>query len=71
MEFSISGMLAALLFGTIGLWLLREAKRQAKFSLLGIALGLMAYPYFTSGPVADWGIGIALCALAYKFWREG
>ncbi len=66
---SISSIAAGLLFGTIGLWLLREAKRRGNLKLIPLAILLMAYSYFTSNPYVDWGLGFALCALAYYVWE--
>jgi hypothetical protein len=60
--------MAGLLFSTIGLWLIKQAKQKGNIKLLPIAIGLIAYSYFTTQPIFDWGIGIALCAAAYHFW---
>jgi hypothetical protein len=67
MDFSFSSLMSAFIFGVIGFWLVKEGKRTANFAKLFIGLGLMVYPYFTSGPWADWGVGVALCLLAYQF----
>ncbi|MFZ3230414.1 MAG: hypothetical protein WA160_09425 [Pseudobdellovibrio sp.] len=50
------------------MWLFRQGRRNLNHSILIIGICLMAYPYFTSGPWGDWGIGVALCALAYYLW---
>lgn len=62
---SLSGLFAGLIFGAIGLWLFREGKRQLNFSFYLIGLALMVYPYFTTGPLLDWGVGFLLCFIAY------
>lgn len=65
---SLSGIFSGLLFGIVGMWMFREGKRRVNNSVLIIGICLMIYPYFTTGPLADWGVGIALCALAYHLW---
>jgi hypothetical protein len=70
-DISFSGLIAGFLFGVIGWWLFRDGKRRAEMRIVIIGLVLMIYPYFTSGPKADWGIGIALCGLAYYLRTRG
>ena len=65
MEFSISSLLANIIFGIIGFYLFREGKRKTHYKLIVIGILLMTYTYFTSGPWLDWGIGIGFCAWAY------
>lgn len=69
MDLSISAIASSLLFSTIGIWLLRQVKPRSNLKLIPIALGLMAYSYFTSGPLLDWGVGFALCLVAYMVWE--
>jgi hypothetical protein len=64
-DFSVSGLVSALLFGVIGMYLFKYGRQRSNLKLVLIAIGLMLYPYFTHGPVGDWGVGIALCAAAY------
>ena len=64
-EISGSSLLAGLVFGVIGMYVFRRGKLRQEFDVLFIGIALMVYPYFTKGPIADWGVGIALCALAY------
>lgn len=65
---SISGLFAGLLFGLIGMWMFRQGKKNLNHPVLIIGICLMAYPYFTTSPVADWGLGVLLCGLAYYLW---
>jgi hypothetical protein len=65
MDISASSLLAGFFFGTIGLFVFRKGKKDAEFDILFIGIALMIYPYFTMGPLLDWGVGAALCALAY------
>ncbi len=50
------------------MWMLREGKRHVNFTVVIIGILLMTYSWFTSNPLQDWGIGIGLCALAYRYW---
>ena len=68
MNFSLASILSSLFFSAIGLWVLREGKRKADYRILMIGLALMFYTYFTPNPWLDWGVGLGLCALAYKLW---
>ena len=70
MNFSISSLLSNLIFGIIGFSLVREGRRKTHNKLIAIGILLMAYPYFTSNPWLDWGIGIGLCAWAYFAWVQ-
>ena len=66
--FTWSGVISGLLFGIAGMWLLRYARRRTSYRLVAVAFALMFYPYVTNGPLQDWGVGIALCGLAY--WQR-
>lgn len=66
-DFSISGIFSGFIFGVIGLYVFRHGRKVMDTRFIGIGVALMVYPYFTNGPWADWGVGMALCALAYYF----
>ncbi|MBC7419777.1 MAG: hypothetical protein H7328_03525 [Bdellovibrio sp.] len=68
MNFSISSIIAGFIFSVIGFWMLREAKKKSDLRLVVIAILLIAYTYFTPNPYLDWGVGAALCGLAYLIW---
>lgn len=68
LDFSASGLISSLIFGCVGMWMLSRARKKSDFRLISISFGLMFYPYFTHGPWGDWGVGVALCALAYYLW---
>jgi hypothetical protein len=69
-DFSMSGLISALLFGVIGMYIFGHGKRTSNIKLILIAVALMFYPYFTKGPIADWGVGLALCGGAYWLWDQ-
>lgn len=69
-NFSISSLIAGFLFGVIGYWMFKDGRKRNDYYFLGIGIVLMIYPYFTSGPKADWGIGILLCIVAYAIRSE-
>lgn len=68
MNLTFSGLFSSLVFGVIGLWLFREGKRRINNRVMWVGLLLMIVPNFTSGVLADWGCGLALCGLAYYWW---
>lgn len=67
-DLSLSTIMAGIIFGILGFWMFKEGKRRTNFSVLTIGIALMAYPYFVEGAAANWGVGIALCGLAYFLW---
>ena len=67
MNFSISSLIAGLVFGLIGWWLFSQGRKRTNNYFVVIGLLLMVYPYFTKGPLADWGVGSVLCGFAYYF----
>ena len=58
--FSISNLLAGLIFGTIGWGAYSYGRKLDLWKPIAIGLSLMIYPYFFSNPVLLWGIGTAL-----------
>jgi hypothetical protein len=68
MDISISSLAAGFVFGVIGLWLFKEGRRRSEVRIALVGVTMMGYSYFTSNPAADWGIGLALCGLAYMWW---
>lgn len=69
LNISISSIFAAILFGAVGLWMLREGKRKGDMRVVVIGLLLMTYGYVSPNPWFDWGIGAGLCYLAYHIWN--
>ena len=57
--------MAGLVFGAIGLYLLRIGRLFANIPHIFLGLALMVYPYLVSGPLLTWGIGIVLVYIAY------
>jgi hypothetical protein len=66
---SVSGLLAGLIFGTLGLYVLRLAKREANMGALGIGMAMMIYPYFVESAWLTWGIGVGLTVMAVRSLR--
>ena len=70
-DISVSGLIAAFIFGVIGMWLFKEGRRRAKMELTLIGVAQMVYPYFTPNSKnswIDWAAGIALCWAAHYYW---
>ena len=70
MNMSISSLLAAFIFGSIGLFLFQVGRKRQNIQVMITGLVMMGYSYFTTSPVLDWGIGLGLCAAAYYFWNH-
>ena len=64
-DFSLSTLMAGFVFGVFGFYMLKNARKSGNFWHMLIGLGLMIYPYFVSGSLVTWGIGVALMAFAY------
>jgi hypothetical protein len=69
MDLSFSNIAAGIIFGSFGIYLLKRAKKFARFldSILG--MGLLIFPYFIENPWLNWGIGSTLLFLAYRYRR--
>jgi hypothetical protein len=68
-DFSFANILAYIIFGTVGFAAFIYGKKNVSWRPMFIGIALMIYPYFVSGTLATYGIGILLTALLY-FWRE-
>ena len=68
-DFTGAKILAYLLFGAIGLGVFTYGRKNNLLGPTIIAIALMAYPYFVSGTLAIYLVGIVLTAALY-FWRE-
>ena len=68
-NFSPSNLFAGLIFGSIGFVAFIYGKKMVFFRLMIIGIALMVYPYFFSGTLVIYLIGIILTAVLY-FWRE-
>lgn len=63
---SLSSLLSGVIFGIIGMFLLRDGRKKGSPKLAVIGILLMAFPYFTPGYwLIDWVVGITLCYTAY------
>jgi hypothetical protein len=66
--FSISNLVAGILFGIIGYWVYRQGRKQVKNRNVFLGIVLMGYPYFVDNPKLTWGIGFLVCGIIYYFW---
>jgi hypothetical protein len=58
--------MAGFIFGVIGLYLVKFARKKGNFPCLFIGITLMVYPYFIEHVIWMWGVGVGLCFLALK-----
>jgi hypothetical protein len=70
MHFSVSSLIASLIFGLVGFYLFREGRRRDKKMVMVIGLILMMYNMFTPNAKADWILGFILSGAAYYFWND-
>jgi hypothetical protein len=65
MNFSTGSIISQLIFGIIGMWLVREGRRSVNFATLFIGLTLCVYGWFIESTGAQLFVGIGLCIAAY------
>ncbi len=70
MNFSVSGLLAGLLFGVLGVYFFRVGRRDVKTDLLAYGLILMIYPFFVTNDWLIWGIGAGVTALCFRSIKQ-
>ncbi|MDO8602882.1 MAG: hypothetical protein Q7O04_03420 [Candidatus Omnitrophota bacterium] len=68
-DYNIANITACAIFGAIGFVAFIYGKKNAAWRSMIIGIALMAYPYFLSGTIAVYLIGIVLTAALY-FWRD-
>jgi len=71
LDISPSAIFSSLIFGAIGIYVFRKGKRESHLPHLLIGIALMVFPYFTSGPLGDWGVGALLCIGAIYSSQRG
>ncbi len=69
MDFSVSAIFSSLIFSAVGYYVFREGKKRSDLWIMLTGGALMIYSYITHGPLADWGVGIALSLLAYQLLK--
>ena len=68
-DFSAANIFAYIIFGAIGFAVFVYGKKNKLLRPMIIGLALMAYPYFFSGTLLIYLVGIILTAAVF-FWRE-
>ena len=68
-DFSLAKIAAYTIFGAIGFVAFVYGKKNAFWRPMIIGIVLMGYPYFVSGTISIYLIGIAF-TIALYFWRE-
>ena len=69
MDLSLGGIIAALIFSSIGFVGFTYGKRTQQFRLMGLGAALMVYPYFVKGLLLNYLVGTVLTVLLFV-WRE-
>lgn len=70
LNFSVSEIIAGLLFGTLGFWIFKKSREKMNVKLSVIGVSLFFWPYIPNNIWVNWLGGLALCALAWKWWNE-
>ena len=60
-------LVADLVFGAIGMAAFIYGRKQGRLKTMLISVAIMAYPYFVSGTLLLYGIGILLTAALFVF----
>jgi len=53
-------------FGTLGIYLIKEGRRVGSAGKVLIGISLLVYPYFLTSPLLTWVIGAVLFAASFK-----
>lgn len=59
-------LFAGLVFGTLGVYLIKEGRRLSNLGKILIGVALMVYPYFFSSAILTWLIGTVLFLASFK-----
>ena len=65
-DFSVGSLFAGLVFGVLGMWLIKRGRSDAHVPWIVIGLALCVYPYFVTNVYLVWGIGIGLLFVAKR-----
>jgi glucose uptake protein GlcU len=68
LDFSVSSILAGIIFGIVGIYVYRHAKKNGNIIVVCLGIAMMVYPYIVSGDWLTWIVGFALCGASYYFW---
>ena len=60
-------LVADLIFGALGMAAFVYGRKQGRLKTMLISVALMAYPYFVSGTLLLYGIGVLLTAALFVF----
>ena len=64
---NVADLSAELIFGAIGMAAFIYGKKQGRMKTILISIAIMAYPYFVSGTLFLYGLGILLTAALFVF----
>jgi len=66
MSFEPAVIFAGFVFGTLGVYLIKEGKRLSSVGKILVGVTLIVYPYFIESAVISWMVGGALFALSFR-----
>ena len=65
MSFDVGTLAAGFFFGVWGVYAIKRAKSEGRFTPLFLGLALLAFPYFVDTAWIAWTLGAALLAALY------
>lgn len=66
MEINFSTLLAGFIFGTFGIYLIKEGRRVENPRKLVIGIVMLVFPYFIDSAIISWVLGTALFVASFK-----
>lgn len=69
-DFTTAGLIANLLFSTLGLWFFQQSRKKMNVKLSIIGVVMMLFPFFVSNAWGEWALGLGLCGAGWWIWDE-
>jgi len=71
MDFSAGSLFASIVVSTVGFGIFQYGRKQRRVPQVAVGMALMGFPYFAAGPIAVYGIGVALVLGLWLATRAG
>lgn len=62
-------LVGMLLFSMLGIWAIKDGRREGNIAVMGLGFVLLFYSYFTDQSWLIWGIGTILSLAVFKLRR--
>lgn len=67
MELSFSSVAAGIIFGSFGIYAIKRGKNRSHVLDILVGITLLVYPYFVTNVWLNWGLGVGLLTVVYRF----